>query len=88
MRPDAHRARDETGWIRSATRRSTIRSGERSPRWSLGRSGNFERRSQRVGVNYLLNLRRGSNAEATSLSFDEFRDGLAEGLADAALDAS
>ena len=37
----------------------------------------------RVGVNYLLNLRRGSSAEATSLSFDEFRDGLAEGLADA-----
>ena len=37
----------------------------------------------RVGVNYLLNLRRGSSAEATSLSFDEFRDGLAEGLAEA-----
>jgi RNA polymerase sigma factor (sigma-70 family) len=37
----------------------------------------------RVGVNYLLNLRRAGNAEATSLSFDEFRDGLAEGLADA-----
>ncbi len=29
----------------------------------------------RVGVNYLLNLRRGSGGEATSLSFDEFRDG-------------
>ena len=37
----------------------------------------------RIGVNYLLNLRRDSRAEATSLSFDEFRDGLAEGLADA-----
>jgi RNA polymerase sigma factor (sigma-70 family) len=37
----------------------------------------------RVGVNYLLNLRRGSNAEAVSLSFDEFRDGLAQGLAEA-----
>ncbi len=37
----------------------------------------------RVGVNYLLNLRRDSSAEATSLSFDEFRDSLAEGLADA-----
>jgi RNA polymerase sigma factor (sigma-70 family) len=38
----------------------------------------------RVGVNYLLNLRcRGSSAEAMSLSFDEFRDGLAEGLAEA-----
>jgi RNA polymerase sigma factor (sigma-70 family) len=37
----------------------------------------------RVGVNYLLNLRRGSSAEAASLSFDEFREGLAEGLADA-----
>jgi RNA polymerase sigma factor (sigma-70 family) len=37
----------------------------------------------RIGVNYLLNLRRGSSAEATSVSFDEFRDGLAEGLADA-----
>jgi RNA polymerase sigma factor (sigma-70 family) len=39
--------------------------------------------SYRVAVNYLLNLRRGISAEATSLSFDEFRDGLAEGLADA-----
>jgi RNA polymerase sigma factor (sigma-70 family) len=37
----------------------------------------------RIGVNYLLNLRRDSSAEAASLSFDEFRDGLAEGLADA-----
>jgi RNA polymerase sigma factor (sigma-70 family) len=37
----------------------------------------------RVGVNYLLNLRRGSSAEAMSVSFDEFRDGLAEGLAEA-----
>ena len=37
----------------------------------------------RVGVNYLLNLRRGSSAEAMALSFDEFRDGLAEGLAEA-----
>ena len=37
----------------------------------------------RVGVNYLLNLRRGGTAGSTSLSFDEFRDGLAEGLAEA-----
>ena len=37
----------------------------------------------RIGVNYLLNLRRDSSAEAASLSFDEFRHGLAEGLADA-----
>jgi RNA polymerase sigma factor (sigma-70 family) len=37
----------------------------------------------RIGVNYLLNLRRGISAEATSVSFDEFRDGLAEGLAEA-----
>ena len=37
----------------------------------------------RIGVNYLLNLRRDSSGEAASLSFDEFRNGLAEGLADA-----
>jgi len=37
----------------------------------------------RVGVNYLLNLRRGSSAGVTLLSFDEFRDSLAEGLAEA-----
>lgn len=35
----------------------------------------------RVAVNYLLNLRRNSSAEAQSLSFEEFRDGLADGLA-------
>jgi RNA polymerase sigma factor (sigma-70 family) len=37
----------------------------------------------RVGTNYLLNLRRGSSAESQALSFEEFRDGLADGLADA-----
>jgi RNA polymerase sigma factor (sigma-70 family) len=37
----------------------------------------------RVGVNYLLNLRRRSGSGAESISFDEFRDDLADGLADA-----
>jgi RNA polymerase sigma factor (sigma-70 family) len=37
----------------------------------------------RIGVNYLLNLRRQTPQEATQLSFDEFRDDLADGLADA-----
>jgi hypothetical protein len=44
------------------------------PRWC---------RSDRVAINYLLNLRRGSSAESQVLSFEEFRDGLADGLADA-----
>jgi RNA polymerase sigma factor (sigma-70 family) len=35
----------------------------------------------RIGVNYLLNLRRRTPQEASMLSFDEFRDGLADGLA-------
>ncbi|HEY4464323.1 MAG TPA: sigma-70 family RNA polymerase sigma factor [Streptosporangiaceae bacterium] len=37
----------------------------------------------RIGVNYLLNLRRQTPQEAQQLSFEEFRDGLADGLADA-----
>ncbi|MEV6103853.1 sigma-70 family RNA polymerase sigma factor [Streptomyces sp. NPDC051940] len=37
----------------------------------------------RIGVNHLLNLRRQSPQEAAGLSFDEFRDGLADGLATA-----
>jgi RNA polymerase sigma factor (sigma-70 family) len=37
----------------------------------------------RIGVNYLLNLRRQTPQEAQQLSLDEFRDGLADGLADA-----
>jgi RNA polymerase sigma factor (sigma-70 family) len=37
----------------------------------------------RVGVNYLLNLRRQTPREATQVSFEEFRHGLADGLADA-----
>jgi RNA polymerase sigma factor (sigma-70 family) len=35
----------------------------------------------RIGVNYLLNLRRQTPQEAHAVSFDEFRDGLADGLA-------
>jgi RNA polymerase sigma factor (sigma-70 family) len=37
----------------------------------------------RIAVNYLLNLRRDSSTEHTWLSFDEFRDRLADGLAEA-----
>jgi RNA polymerase sigma factor (sigma-70 family) len=35
----------------------------------------------RIGVNYLLNLRRQSPHEAQQLSFDQFKDNLADGLA-------
>ncbi|MFI9379963.1 RNA polymerase sigma factor [Kutzneria sp. NPDC052558] len=35
-----------------------------------------------IGVNYLLNLRRKTPQEERELSLDEFRDGLADGLAD------
>jgi RNA polymerase sigma factor (sigma-70 family) len=37
----------------------------------------------RIGVNYLLNLRRKTPREAEQLSLDEFRADLADGLADA-----
>ncbi len=37
----------------------------------------------RIGVNYLLNLRRRTPQEAQQVSLDEFRDALADGLADA-----
>jgi RNA polymerase sigma factor (sigma-70 family) len=37
----------------------------------------------RIGVNYLLNLRRKTPREAQQLSFEEFRADLADGLADA-----
>ncbi|MFI9403135.1 RNA polymerase sigma factor [Nocardia sp. NPDC052316] len=37
----------------------------------------------RVGVNYLLNLKRQTPQEAAQLSLDAFRDGLADGLAEA-----
>lgn len=37
----------------------------------------------RIGVNYLLNLRRQTPPEAQQVSLDEFRDSLADGLADA-----
>jgi RNA polymerase sigma factor (sigma-70 family) len=36
----------------------------------------------RIGVNYLLNLRRRTPQEARQVSLDEFRDSLADGLAD------
>jgi RNA polymerase sigma factor (sigma-70 family) len=36
----------------------------------------------RIGVNYLLNLRRRTPQEAQQFSLDEFRDSLADGLAD------
>jgi RNA polymerase sigma factor (sigma-70 family) len=58
--------------IRVITRLATWRGEAKLMTWAY-----------RVAVNYLLNLRRGISAEASSLSFDEFRDGLAEGLADA-----
>jgi RNA polymerase sigma factor (sigma-70 family) len=58
--------------IRVITRLATWRGEAKLMTWAY-----------RIGVNYLLNLRRGISAEATSLSFDEFRDSLAEGLADA-----
>jgi len=37
----------------------------------------------RIGVNYLLNLRRQTPQEANQLSFEEFSDNLADGLSDA-----
>jgi RNA polymerase sigma factor (sigma-70 family) len=37
----------------------------------------------RIGVNYLLNLRRQTPQEARQLSLEEFRENLADGLADA-----
>jgi RNA polymerase sigma factor (sigma-70 family) len=37
----------------------------------------------RIGVNYLLNLRRQTPQEAKQVSLEEFRDDLADGLADA-----
>ncbi|MFE9574803.1 RNA polymerase sigma factor [Nocardia sp. NPDC006044] len=37
----------------------------------------------RIGVNYLLNLKRQTPQEAAELSFDAYRDGLADGLAEA-----
>ena len=37
----------------------------------------------RIGVNYLLNLRRQTPHEAQQVSLEEFRDSLADGLADA-----
>ncbi|WP_454199369.1 RNA polymerase sigma factor [Nocardia sp. Marseille-Q1738] len=37
----------------------------------------------RIGVNYLLNLRRQTPQEAAQLSLDAYREGLADGLADA-----
>jgi RNA polymerase sigma factor (sigma-70 family) len=37
----------------------------------------------RIGVNYLLNLHRQTPQEAQQVSLDEFRDNLADGLADA-----
>ena len=37
----------------------------------------------RIGVNYLLNLRRQTPLEERQVSLDEFRDNLADGLADA-----
>ena len=37
----------------------------------------------RIGVNYLLNLRRKTTPEAQQISLDEFRASLADGLADA-----
>jgi RNA polymerase sigma factor (sigma-70 family) len=40
----------------------------------------------RIGVNYLLNLRRQSAQEAATVSFEQFREGLADGLAAADYD--
>ncbi|MDT0305780.1 RNA polymerase sigma factor [Streptomyces sp. DSM 44917] len=56
--------------IRVITRLATWRAEARLLTWAY-----------RVGVNYLLNLRRKSPQEERELSLDEFRDGLADGLA-------
>ncbi|MFC1399802.1 MULTISPECIES: RNA polymerase sigma factor [Streptacidiphilus] len=57
--------------IRVVTRLATWRAEARLLTWAY-----------RVGVNYLLNLRRQTPQEARQLSLDEFRDGLADGLAE------
>jgi RNA polymerase sigma factor (sigma-70 family) len=57
--------------IRVVTRLATWRGEAKLLTWAY-----------RIGVNYLLNLRRQSPQEAKQLSLDEFRDDLADGLAD------
>jgi RNA polymerase sigma factor (sigma-70 family) len=69
--PEAEDATQEI-LIRVLTRLSSWRSEAKLLTWAY-----------RVGVNYLLNLRRDNSAEVQAVSFEEFRDGLADGLADA-----
>jgi RNA polymerase sigma factor (sigma-70 family) len=58
--------------IRVITRLATWRAEARLLTWAY-----------RVGVNYLLNLRRQTPQEAHGVSLDDFREGLADGLATA-----
>ncbi|MEY9837522.1 RNA polymerase sigma factor [Streptacidiphilus sp. EB103A] len=58
--------------IRVVTRLATWRAEAKLLTWAY-----------RIGVNYLLNLRRQTPQEARQLSLDEFRDDLADGLAEA-----
>ncbi|WP_377270535.1 RNA polymerase sigma factor [Peterkaempfera sp. SMS 1(5)a] len=57
--------------IRVVTRLATWRAEARLLTWAY-----------RIGVNYVLNLRRKTPQEAGQLSLEDFREGLAEGLAD------
>jgi RNA polymerase sigma factor (sigma-70 family) len=58
--------------IRAVTRLGSWRGEARLLTWAY-----------RIGVNYLLNLRRQTPPEAQPVSLEEFRDTLADGLADA-----
>jgi RNA polymerase sigma factor (sigma-70 family) len=69
--PDAEDATQEI-LIRVVTRLASWRGEARLLTWAY-----------RIGVNYLLNLRRQTPQEAKQLSLDEFRGNLADGLADA-----
>ncbi|WP_084510811.1 RNA polymerase sigma factor, partial [Nocardia lijiangensis] len=69
--PDAEDAVQEI-LLRVVTRLSTWRGEAKLLTWAY-----------RVGVNYLLNLRRRSPQESDQLSLDDFRDDLADGLATA-----
>jgi RNA polymerase sigma factor (sigma-70 family) len=69
--PDAEDATQEI-LIRVVTRLASWRGEARLLTWAY-----------RIGVNYLLNLRRQTPQEIKQLSFEEFRDSLADGLADA-----
>jgi RNA polymerase sigma factor (sigma-70 family) len=69
--PDAEDATQEI-LIRVVTRLASWRGEAKLLTWAY-----------RIGVNYLVNLRRQTPQEARQLSLEEFRDELADGLADA-----